>query len=126
MLMRFRNLVLLSAALCTTAAFAAEQRRVDVPFSFVAKNHAYEAGSYTVAVDWSSSVVTLRKIGKPSQPLLWIMVPAPNGGHPKVSLIFDVAGSDHVLRTIRYEEFATPNLDPQPKHKVEAITTIGE
>ena len=75
MLMRFRNLVLLSAALCTTAAFAAEQKRVDVPFSFVAKNHAYEAGSYTVAVDWTKSLVTLSKIGKPSQPLMWIMVP---------------------------------------------------
>jgi hypothetical protein len=101
MLMRFRNLVLLSAALCTTAAFAAEQKTVDVPFSFVAKNHAYEAGSYTVAVDWTRSVVTLSKIG-------------------------NVAGPDHVLRTIQYETFATPNLDTQPKHKVEATTTIGE
>ena len=44
MLMSFRNLVLISAALCTTAAFAAEQKRVDVPFSFVAKNHAYQRG----------------------------------------------------------------------------------
>jgi hypothetical protein len=126
MLMRFRNLVLLSAALCTTAAFAAEQKTVDVPFSFVAKNHAYEAGSYTVAVDWTRSVVTLSKIGKPGQPLMWIMVPAANGSHPKVSLTFDVAGPDHVLRTIQYETFATPNLDTQPKHKVEATTTIGE
>jgi hypothetical protein len=126
MLMRFRNLVLLSAALCTTAAFAAEQRRVDVPFSFVAKNHAYAAGSYTVAVDWATSMVTLSKIGKPSQPLMWIMMPAANGGQPKVSLIFDVDGPNHVLRTIQYERFATPNLDTQRKHKVESATTIGE
>ena len=126
MLMRFRNLVLLSAALCTTAAFAAEQKTVNVPFSFVAKNHAYEAGSYTVAVDWTKSMVTLRKIGKPSQPLMWIMVPAANGSDPKVSLTFDVAGPDHVLRTIQYEKFATPNLDTQPRHRVEGTTTIGE
>ena len=104
MLMRFRNLVLLSAALCTTAAFAAEQRTVNVPFSFVAKNHAYEAGSYSVAVDWTKSVVTLSKIGKPNQPLMWIMVPAANGGDPGLDLDLDVAGPDHVLRTIRYEE----------------------
>ena len=122
MLVRFRNLVLLSAALCTTAAFAAELRTVDVPFSFVAKNHAYEAGSYTVAVDWTRSMVTLSKIG--SQPLSWIIVPADSGS--KVSLIFDVSGSNHVLRTIRYETFATPNLDRQPKHKVESTTTVGE
>jgi hypothetical protein len=126
MLMRFRNLVLLSTALCTTAAFAAEQKTVDVPFSFVAKNHAYEAGSYTIAVDWTRSVVTLSKIGKPGQPLMWIMVPAANDSHAKVSLTFDVAGPDHVLRTIQYETFATPNLDTQPRHKVESTTTIGE
>ena len=126
MLMRFRNLVLVSAALCTTAAFAAEQKTVNVPFSFVAKNHAYAAGSYTVSVDWTRSVVKLSKIGKPSQPLMWIMVPAANGGDPKVSLTFDVAGPEYVLRTIRYEKFATPNLDRQPKHKVESTTTIGE
>jgi hypothetical protein len=120
--MRFRNLVLSAAALCTTAAFAAELKTVDVPFSFVAKNHAYEAGSYTVAVDWTRSMVTLRKAG--SEPLTWVIVPADNGN--KVSLTFDVAGSDHVLRTIRYEAFATPNLDPQPKHRVESTTTVGE
>ena len=97
MLMRFRNLVLLSAALCTTAAFAAEQKTVDVPFSFVAKNHAYNAGSYTVAVDWTRSVVTLSKVGTPSQPLVWIMVPASNN-QSKVSLTFDVAGPEHVDR----------------------------
>ena len=125
MLMRFRNLVLLSAALCTTAAFAAEQKTVDVPFSFVAKNHAYQAGSYTVSVDWTRSVVKLSKIGKPSQPLVWIMMPASNG-QSKVSLTFDVAGPEHVLRTIQYETFATPNLDRRSKHKVEDITTIGE
>jgi hypothetical protein len=122
MLMRFRNLVILSAALCSTAAFAADLKTVNVPFSFVAKNHAYEAGSYTVAVDWTRSMVTLSKAGR--EPLTWIIVPAENGN--KVSLTFDVAGSDHVLRTIRYQEFATPNLDPRPKQKVVSTTTIGE
>jgi hypothetical protein len=127
MLSSFRNLVLISAALSTTAAFAAEQRKVDVPFSFVAKNHVYQAGSYTVAVDWSRSMVTLNQIGKPSRPLMWIVVPGPNGPDPsKVSLTFDVAGPDHVLRTIRYEKYITPNLDAGPKHTVETTTTIGE
>ena len=41
--------------------------------------HAYAAGSYTIAVDWTKSMVTLRKIGGPSQPLMWIMMPAANG-----------------------------------------------
>jgi hypothetical protein len=126
MLMRFRNLVLLSATLCTTAAFAAELKTVNVPFSFVAKNHAFEAGSYTVAVDWTRSMVTLTRIGKPSQPLTWIMLPADNSGQSKVSLTFDVAGQGHVLRTIKYDTLATPNLDARPAYKVEGTTTIGE
>ncbi|MEA2538866.1 MAG: hypothetical protein QOH35_232 [Acidobacteriaceae bacterium] len=127
MLSSFRNLVLISAALSTTAAFAAEQRRVEVPFSFVAKNHAYQAGSYTVSVDWARSMVTLNQIGKPSHPLIWIVMPGPSGPDPsKVSLAFDVAGPDHVLRTIRYEKYITPNLNARPKHTVETTTTIGE
>ena len=60
-----------------------------------------------------------RKIGKPSESMTWIMIPAANDRHPKVSLTFDVTGRDHVLRTIQYETFATPNLDRQPKHKAE-------
>ena len=127
MLSSFRNLVLISAALSTTAAFAAEQRRVEVPFSFVAKNHAYQAGSYTVSVDWAKSMVTLSQVGKPSQPLMWVVMPGPNGPDPsKVSLTFDVAGPQHVLKTIRYEKYITPNLDARPKHAVENTTTIGE
>jgi len=127
MLASFRNLVLISAALSTTAAFAAEQRRVEVPFSFVAKNHAYQAGSYTVSVDWARSMVTLNQIGKPSHPLIWIVMPGPSGPDPsKVSLTFDVAGPNHVLRTIRYEKYITPNLNARPKHTVETTTTIGE
>jgi hypothetical protein len=127
MLMSFRNLVLSSAALCTTAAFAAEQKRVEVPFSFVAKNHAYQAGSYTVGVDWLKSVVTLSEIGRSSQPMMWIIASgAADPSHPKVSLTFDVSGQEHVLRTIQYGEFATPNLDKKPRHRVEGFTTIGE
>ena len=127
MRLSFRNLVLTSAALCATAAFADEHRRVEVPFSFVAKHHAYQAGSYTVAVDWQRSMVTLSEIGKASQPLMWIIVPgAADPTHPKVSLTFDVSGQEHVLRTIQYESFATPNLDKKPKYRVEGSTTIGE
>ena len=48
MLMSFRNLVLSSAALCATAAFATEQKRVEVPFDFVASGKTLPAGTYKV------------------------------------------------------------------------------
>lgn len=127
MLMSFRTLVLSSAALCATAAFAAEQRRVEVPFAFVAKNHAYQAGVYTISVDSTNSFVTLREIGRASRPLTWILVPGDgNLDHPRASLTFDVTRSGNVLRTIQYQSLSTPNLDKKPKDRVEGATTIGE
>jgi hypothetical protein len=127
MLMSFRNLVLSSAALCATAAFAAEQKRVEVPFDFVVKNHAYQAGAYAISIDSTRSFVTLSEIGKSSQPLTWIVRPG-NGdpSHPKYSLTFDVTQSGNVLKTIQYQTLTTPNLNKKPKQAVESITSVGE
>jgi hypothetical protein len=126
MLMSFRNLVLSSAALCATAAFA-EQKRVEVPFAFVARNHAYQAGAYVISINDSRSFVTLREIGKSSQPLTWIVFPGDTDpSHRKVSLTFDVTQSGNVLRTIQYQSLVTPNLNKKPKHGVESTTSVGE
>jgi hypothetical protein len=126
MLMTFRNLVLSSAALCATAAFA-EQKRVEVPFAFVARNHVYQAGAYAISINDTRSFVTLREIGKSSQPLTWIVFPGDTDpSHRKVSLTFDVTQSGNVLRTIQYQSLVTPNLNKKPKHGVESTTSVGE
>jgi hypothetical protein len=127
MRLSLRNLVLSSAALCTTAALAAQETRLEVPFSFVVKNHAYPAGSYRAKIDLGRSLVTLSNIREPTQPLMWIVRSGdadPN--HPRVSLTFDVIGPDHVLRRVQYGTLITPNLDPQPKQRVEATRIIGQ
>jgi hypothetical protein len=127
MLVSFRNLVLTSAALCATAAFAAEQKRVEVPFDFVAKNHTYQAGAYAISVDYTRSFVTLSEIGKSSQPLTCIIRPGDGDpSHPKVSMTFDVTHSGKVLRTIQYQTLTTPNLDKKPRQAVEGTTSVGE
>ncbi len=98
-----------------------------MPFNFVVKDHAYQAGSYTVSVDRSRSMVTLRKIGSTSQPLTWIMLPGdtdPN--HARVRLTFDVTATGHALRTIQYDSLVTPNLNKRPKQMVERATAIGD
>ena len=127
--MRFilRSLVLSSTALCATAAFAANQVGLDVPFNFVVKGHAYQAGSYRVQIDLSRSFVTLSNANTTTQPMTWLIKPGdgdPN--HRKVNMTFDVVGPDHVLRTIQYGAFVTPNLDARPKQNVERTRTIGE
>jgi hypothetical protein len=122
-----RGLVLSSAALCATAAFANDQARLDVPFNFVVKGHAYQAGSYKVGIDSGRSLVTLRNVKAPTQSLMWIVTPGDAvRNYSKVSMTFDVVGPDHVLRTIQYGAFVTPNLDARPKEKVERTRIIGE
>lgn len=121
-----RNLVLSAAALCATTAFAANQTRVEVPFSFVAKNHAYHAGSYRVEVDADKSLLTLTSINEPSNHLMSIAGPGTGEPNPRVSLTFDVMGSDHILRTIQYGGLISRSLNAKPKHSVESITTVGE
>jgi hypothetical protein len=121
-----RNLVLSSAALCATTAFAANQARIDVPFGFVVKNHAYRAGAYSIVVDKQKSLLTLSNINEPSRSVMSIVGPETSDPDHRVSLMFDVVGSDHILRTIQYRGTITRNLDAQPKHKVESTTIVGE
>jgi hypothetical protein len=128
MRLNLRNLVLSSAALWATAAFAADHARLEVPFNFVVKNHAYHAGPYNVEIDSGRSSVRLSSVKEPTaQPLMWIVGPGVSDSyHPKVSLTFDVIGSDHVLRQIQYGTLITPNLNARPKHRVDETKIIGE
>jgi hypothetical protein len=129
--MRFslRTLVLSSAALCSTAAFAApaNQVRVDVPFNFVVKNHLYKAGAYKVEIEPAKFLVTLRRINDPVQSGMWLVGPSDGQDNPaKVRLTFDTIGTDRVLQTIQFGELKTQNLDAQRKHKLGETKIVGE
>lgn len=124
MKLNLRNLVLSSAVLCASTAFAAETR-LDVPFDFTVKNHAYHAGSYRVEIDPTGSMVKLSSINLSSQPVMWIVSPGNSLPQAKVRLTFDVVGKDHMLRTIQYGALVTPDLDKRP-NGVERTTIIGE
>jgi len=127
--MRFslRNIVLSSAALCATTAFAANQTRLDVPFNFTIKNHSYQAGSYKIELERDKSSLKLSSATEPVQSLMWIVGPGNSEpGHTTVRLTFDVIGQDHILRTIQYGSLTTPNLDKHPKQKVEGTNIVGE
>jgi hypothetical protein len=127
MRLTLRTLVLSSAALCSTAAFAANQVQLNVPFNFMVKNHAYQSGAYKVVIEPGKSLVTMRRINDPVQSMTWLVRPAQDDKNPlKVSLTFDKIGPDSVLRTIQFGGLTTPNLDTHPKHKVEATRIVGE
>jgi hypothetical protein len=127
MRLNLRTLVLSSAALFSTAAFAANEVRVNVPFNFVVKNHTYQAGAYKVLIEPERSVVTLRKVEDPGQSGTWLMGPGDSQSNlRKVRLTFDGIGQDMVLRTIQCGALTTPNLDAKPKNKVGETRIVGE
>ncbi len=124
--MRFtlKSLVLSSAALCATAAFAANQARVDVPFSFTAKGQSFPAGSYNVALDSNRSILTLASKADPAKHMSWAVGPTDPAQFPAI-MKFDEVGTDHALKTVQLGERVTPNLDKGGKRGVSATTSIG-
>jgi hypothetical protein len=120
----FKTLVLASSAFCATAAFAANQARVNVPFAFTAKGQTYPAGTYRVALNEQESMVTMENQMHPGKQISWVAGPADSRKAPAV-VVFDEAGSDYALKTIQVGSRITPNLDKTSKHGVSATTSIA-
>jgi hypothetical protein len=120
----FKSLVLSTAAFCATAAFAANQARVDVPFSFTAKGQTYPAGSYDVTLDSNSSFITLASKADPNKHFTWTAQSADAAASPAV-VKFDEVGSNHALKSIQMGNEATPNLNTPSKGGISATTSIA-
>jgi hypothetical protein len=119
-----KTLVLASAAFCATAAFAANQARVDVPFSFTAKGESFPAGSYNVVLDANHNVVTLANQADATKHISWMVGPADVAKTAAV-IRFDEVGTDYSLKTVQLGSHITPNLDTQNKKGISATTSIG-
>ena len=119
-----KSLVLSSAAFCATVAFAANQARVDVPFSFTAKGHSYPAGMYDVELDGNGSFVTLASRVDLAKQIRWSVGPTEPAFMTAV-VTFDQTGTDHELKTIQFGNKITPALDKHSKQGISATTSIG-
>ena len=119
-----KSLVLSSAAFCATAAFAANQARVDVPFSFTAKGHYYPAGMYDVELDSNSCFVTLASRVDLTKQIRWSVGPAEPAFMFAV-VKFDQVGTDHELKSIQMGDKITPDLDKHSKQGISATTSIS-
>ncbi len=122
MQLNLRTLLLTSAALCSTAAFAADHANVNVPFAFTAHGQSFPAGTYSVAMDASHNLVTLSSKADSTKEFSWLVGPAEVAPTPAV-IKFDQVGSDYALKTIQLGDRVTSNLDR--KHGVSATTSIG-
>ena len=115
--MRFmlRSLVLTSAALCATAAFAASKVVVNVPFNFETHGQAFPAGQYEVSLDMNASTLKLSNAANTGQSVNWIVSPADRIANTAVQMKFDDAGYTHQLRSIQLGSRITPILDAPAK-----------
>jgi catabolite regulation protein CreA len=124
MRLSLRSLILSSAALCATAAFAADHARVDVPFTFTAKGHSYPAGMYDVVLDGERCFVTLASREVVSKQISWSVGPAEPANMFAI-VKFDQRGAEHELKSIQVGDKVTPDLDRHPKRGIGATVSIG-
>src|ERR1700744_4600265 len=95
-----KTLVISSVALAATAAFAANQARVDVPFSFTAKGQTYPAGTYMVTLSPDHNLVTMASKTDMAKQITWSVNPADAAAAPAL-VTFDRFGADQTLKTIQ-------------------------
>jgi hypothetical protein len=117
--MRFmiRSLVLTSAALFATAAFAADKAVVNVPFNFESHGQAFPAGEYEVSLDSHENVIKLSNMTNTAQSVMWTASPAYNSpGSPILHVKFDDAGYTHELHSVQLGTRITSVLDAPAKH----------
>ncbi|MBV8629291.1 MAG: hypothetical protein JOZ83_00090 [Silvibacterium sp.] len=117
--MRFplRSLVLTSAALLATAAFAADKAVVNVPFNFESHGQAFPAGEYQVSLDKNANIITIRNMANPAQSTMWTASPAEYmPGSPVLRIKFDGADYTHEIHTVQISSRITSVLDAPAKH----------
>ncbi len=107
-----RSIALMSAALCATAALAADRAVVNVPFNFETHGIWFPAGKYDASLDTDKSVLTLRNIADPKEAIVWVVSPADETAIQKpLQMKFDDLGGTYELRTIQLGSRITSRLD---------------
>jgi len=102
----------LTAVLCTPAAFAADMASVNMPFSFESHGKLFPPSQYDVIVKEDRGMLTLSSRTNPGDTISWTTVPAEMGPNDTaLSIQFDRVGNMNELHTIRLGKYQTPVLD---------------
>ena len=107
-----RSAIFATAAICATAAFAADRAVVDIPFNFVSQGKSFPAGRYAATLDLNHNVLELSNVSDASYSARWIAGPADfNPSDEKLTIKFDDLGPDRQLRTMQLGPRITSRLD---------------
>ncbi len=120
-----RSLVMTTAALCATAAFAADRATVNVPFNFETHGITFPAGQYSAELTMGKNVLTLRNRENPQESIVWTVSAADENAIPAALMMeFNDHGSTHQLRSIQLGSRITPRLDaPAKRHDAGSLVT---
>jgi hypothetical protein len=104
--------LVLTPALCTTAAFATDRVSVDMPFSFESHGRVFPASQYDVSLTDNRRMLTLSSRTNPADRVSWMTVSAEQSSTDvPLSIQFDQVGRVHELHAIRLGSYMTPVLD---------------
>ena len=96
------RLLVLTPALCTTAALAADRVSVDMPFSFESHGRVFPASRYDVSLSDDRRMMTLTSRTNPSDRATWMTLSADKGPmDSELSMQFDRNGNIPELRAVR-------------------------
>jgi hypothetical protein len=121
-----RALVLTTAAICASAAFAADRAVVNIPFNFENHGKVYPAGTYAAALDMNMSMLTLRNTANPKLNLSWVTSPADYNFKAQVlRLQFNDQEGTKQLHTIQLGSRITSVLDaPAKRHDAGSLVAV--
>jgi hypothetical protein len=122
----FRSLVFASAALCASAAFAADKAVVNVPFNFEIHGKQLPAGRYAATLDSRHNMITLSSTTDTHQSMTWVVSPAESDSSaPMLCMKFDDAGYIFKLHTIQLGPHITSVLDaPTKRHDAGSLVAV--
>lgn len=106
------RMLVLTPALCSTAAFAIDRVSVNMPFSFESHGRTFPASRYDVSLNNDRRMLTLTSRTNPADTATWMTLSADKGPlDPELSMQFDRTGETPVLRAVRLGTYTTPILD---------------
>jgi hypothetical protein len=106
------RMLVLTPALCTTAALAVDRVTVDMPFSFESHGRVFAASRYDVSLNDDRRMLTLTSRTNPADRASWMTLSVDRSPlDPDLSLQFDRDGNLPELRAVRLGTYQTPILD---------------
>src|SRR5271156_781058 len=96
------RMLVLTPALCTTAAFGVDRVSVDMPFSFESHGRVFPASRYDVSLNYDRRMLTLTSRTNPAYTATWMTLSTEKGPmDPELSMQFDRNGNIPELRAVR-------------------------